>query len=244
MKDNLYSKMQREYYISRAEGWTIDTDDIVGAYSIQNRFKDQYYNNLFGTKDTSKLVALEFGCGPGRNIENYHHLFKRIDGVDFPKVAKIAQNRLDNLNIDYTGKIYGTDGYSLDTPELIPSDTYDIVYSVISFHHICVYDIRLNYLKEFYRVLKKGGSISIQMAMLHSIHHIGELATRSTYYENVWDATATNGYFDTSVQDPEQIRSDLEDIIGFKDFTYDIVLATEETKDIQYSDWIYFQATK
>jgi len=230
---NKYSDMQRAYYAERANNWSPETDSIVGSFDQQNTHKDEYYNNLFGIIDTTSLTALEFACGPARNIQNYRDRFKRIDGVDFEAVASIASGRVGS---NYEGKIYNTLGFNLSEPDLIPSDTYDIVYSMIAFQHICVHEIRLNYLKEFFRVLKPGGSISIQMGY-------GPGGPGSVdYYSNEYDVKTTNGNADTRVENPEQLRKDIEDIVGFTNFKYQV--KPLPWYHLTHPEWIYFQAIK
>jgi hypothetical protein len=99
--------------------------------------------------------------------------------------------------------------------------------------HICVYDIRLNYFKEFFRVLKSGGLITIQMG--YGSDHCTD------YYANNWNASATNGHFDVSIQNPDDLKKDLESI-GYVDFSYEI--KQPGPSDPHHSNWIYFRAFK
>ena len=105
--------------------------------------------------------------------------------------------------------------------------------STITLQHICVYDIRFNYLKEFYRVLKPGGLLSIQMGY-------GEgKAGAVDYYCNNYDATSTNSNCDTMVTDVEQPINDLGKI-GFKD----IQVFVRPSYSDKHPQWIYCKATK
>jgi hypothetical protein len=65
---NKYLDMQRSQYNAEASRWSdSNRDPVVGSYNQHNSF-DDYNTYLFKDFDTTKLVALEYGCGPGRNI--------------------------------------------------------------------------------------------------------------------------------------------------------------------------------
>ena len=135
--------------------------------------------------------------------------------------------------------LFVTDGYDLKTPDLVPDNTYDFVFGTIAFQHIAVYDIRFSYLKEFYRVLKPGGWITIQAG-----HGGGMDYPVVGYYDNVYDAKATNGNLDVSITNTEDLRKDLEDKIGFVNFDYDIVPEGWGGMARNHKNWIYFRAQK
>ena len=117
---------------------------------------------------------------------------------------------------------------------LIPSDTYDVVFSTICLQHICVHDIRFNLMQEFYRVLKPGGSICLQMGFGNN--HPKTVG----YFENNYEATVTNSGCDTRIDSPDEPKSDLEKI-RFHSFDYDI---RPVGPGDHHANWIYFRATK
>jgi ubiquinone/menaquinone biosynthesis C-methylase UbiE len=100
--------------------------------------------------------------------------------------------------------------------------------------HICVYKIRYNYFKEFYRVLKPGGHITIQMGY--------GTPSRMTvdYYDDYYDAKATNRGCDTNISDYKQLEKDLLSI-GFKNFKY--YIRPTGPGDC-HPNWIFFNAQK
>ncbi len=177
-------------------------------------------------------VGLDFGCGCGRNVINIVDRFKRMDGVDISQ--ELVQQCIKNLNQygydDNKTSFYVCNGISLD---ICKPESYDFIMSTIVLQHICVYEIRYNYLAEFYRILKPGGMISIQMGFGD-----GHPNTRD-YYENFYDADTTNGSCDVKVDNPEQIIKDLSDI----GFTYIEYLIRSSYSDL-HNNWIYVKAYK
>jgi len=230
-----YSTMQKVFYEQDAGKWTINNrDPVVGSFDAHNKWEEYEYLFKYIPKELwSNMNVLDFGTGPGRNIAKYSSRFKNIDGVD------IAQKNLDNAKIwlKYMGinnnkNLYLCNGINLES---IDSNIYDLVMSTICLQHICVYNIRKNYLKEFYRILKKGGYKALQMAFDYTY------AVRvSDYYDNTYDAQGTNGCHDVSVKDPKHLQKDLEEI-GFVDFNYTI---GKVGPGDHHDNWIYFSAKK
>jgi len=233
---NTYSEMQKAQYENEASKWNInDKNPVVGGFDLHNDWED-YNTYLF--KDITNLeskIGLDFGCGPGRNLVKYDKHFKELHGVD------IAQNNLDNAIIwlnhnecDINNhKLYLCNGIDLDK---IPSSTYDVIMSTICFQHIRVYDIRYNLLKEFYRVLKPKGVITMQMGFGPET-----LIKKSVpYHTNYYDAPGTNGQIDTRVESPDELKNDLEQI-GFTNFKYYI---TSTGPGDGHPNWIFFNARK
>jgi ubiquinone/menaquinone biosynthesis C-methylase UbiE len=230
--DNEYTAMQREFYKLDSDGWSVlSRDRVVGSFDAHNIWKD--YDCMFANiPNQEQKVVLDFACGPGRNMAKYAKQFAKIDGVDIDErnleCAKIWLTYSGLNESDHT--LYLCNGFDLQN---IPSDTYDIVMSTIAMQHICVYDIRLNYLKEFFRVLKSGGLITIQMG--YGSNNCAD------YYDNNWNASATNGEFDVSIKNPDDLKKDLESI-GYVDFSYEI--KDSGPGDGHHPNWIYFRAFK
>jgi len=227
--NNPYTQMQRKFYNKRAQDWSfVNRDPVVYNFDWHNMWRD--YELLFKWLKTKNKVALDFGCGPGRAMVLYKERFKKIDGVDISNILiDKAAEWLNHHGI--TGyELYVTDGVSLKG---IPSNKYDIVYSTITLQHICVHSIRYNIMKEIYRVLKPNGWFTAQMGF-------GERDGGREYEDDYYEAEATNGYCDTRVKSPKQLRGDLYSL-GFKDFRYWI---TKTGPNDQHQNWIFFRARK
>jgi len=235
ISENKYTQMQQHQYDHDASHWSIENrDPVVGSFDAHNNWKD-YDEFLFKdvTKQLNELNLLDFGCGPGRNLAKFNNQFNQLDGVD------ISQINLDNArkwlahNGCKIGNLYKNNGIDLNE---IQNDTYDIVMSTICFQHICVYDIRKNYLKEFYRVLKTGGVLTMQMG------YGGKDSNWKTsqYTENNYDALFTNSGCDTVVLSPDSLKLDLLEI-GFTNFNYYI---RSVGPGDSHKNWIFFNATK
>lgn len=229
--NNKYTKMQQNQYDDMARNWSIENrDHVVGCFDSHNNW-DDYNDFLFKDLDTSNKYALDFGCGPGRNIVKFSDRFGKIDGVD------ISQINLDNAKIwceknsKLSPTLYKNNGIDLSE---IRTDKYDVVFSTICLQHICVHEIRFSILKEIFRVLNSGGYICCQMGF--GTNHPFTV----DYYANNYEAIATNSACDTRIESPDQIREDLEKI-GFTDFSFDIRPVGPGDR---HSNWIFFRAKK
>lgn len=240
--EDQYTEMQINQYetqakIAQVSPGIIFNDSVVGAFEQHNKWSD-YQEFLFKhdkLKDTKNMIVLDFACGPGRNILLFKDKFKRIDGVDMGKTnlenAKIYTSEVENPPI-----LYHCNGRDLKN---VPSNIYDIVFSTIALQHICCHSIRFNYLKEFKRVLKDGGFICLQMGFGNPYHP--DMRTHVKYNENLYSAFGTNGQVDTRVENPNEIKNDLDEI-GFKEFQHTIRPAGPG--DANHPNWIFFSAFK
>lgn len=224
--------MQNAHYEEYAKAWSLSfRDPVVGSYDAHNKWPD-YDTYLFKDFDTSGLVALEYGCGPARNLIKFQDRFARVDGID------IAQTNLDKakINLDDAGvkdyNLYLTSGDNLSE---VASESYDVVFAVICFQHICVHEIRYSILKDIYRVLKPGGYLCFQMG-----YGGKEGIPTADYFDNVYEATTTNGHADVSIMNEKDIESDLTKL-GYRNYKSDI---RETGPGDNHRNWIWIQVQK
>lgn len=236
-KNNKYTNMQRSFYDSTADIMAIENhrghDSNPDYYGLL--LSDVYDN----PKDWVGKSALDFGCGIGRNVDNLSKLadWSHVDGCDISsenieRADKFLSTVLDKSNYN----LYTTTGTDLNP---IESDRYDFVMSTIVLQHIAVYDIRFSILSDIFRVMRSGGLFSFQMAQYRR-----EVRTAS-YYDNVYDASVTNGAFDVSIEDPFNMVADLQKI-GFYNISYEIKNEWDANSKsyFPYDNWIYFKAFK
>jgi ubiquinone/menaquinone biosynthesis C-methylase UbiE len=230
---NKYTKMQQDQYDNDAIPWTTENrNPVVGMFDEHNSWPD-YDTFLFKGTGTQGKIALDFGCGPGRNIVKFANQFSRIDGTDISDLNLINADKWVGKNkIPFASKLYKTNGVDLS---LIDSDVYDIVFSTICLQHICVHDIRFSLMKEFFRVLKPGGKLCLQMGYGKG-HHPRTVG----YYDNFYDAPGTNSFYDTRVDSHSELESDLTKI-GFQNFDFDL---RPPGPGDSHANWIFFRADK
>ena len=228
-----YLKMQNAYYDEYASQWSLEfRDPVVGSYDAHNNWKD-YDEFLFKDFDTKDLVALEYGCGPGRNLVKFASRFKRVDGIDISQInltkahTNLEHNKISGANL------YLTSGDNLSS---IKSETYDVVFAVICFQHICVHDIRLSILSDIHRVLKLGGKLCFQMGFGGK-----EGIETAGYYDNNYDALSTNGHADVSIENEADLIDDLLNVIGYKNYKSDI---RDTGPGDNHRNWIWVQVEK
>jgi ubiquinone/menaquinone biosynthesis C-methylase UbiE len=225
--------MQNKYYDEYASQWSLSfRDPVVGSYDAHNNWPD-YDTFLFKDFDAKGLVALEYGCGPGRNLVKFSNRFERIDGVDISDV-NIEKAK---INLEHNG-IHGSNLYvtSGDNLSMIEDNTYDVVFAVICFQHICSHEIRFSILEDIHRVLKPGGKLCFQMG-----YGGKEGIPTAGYFDDVFDAASTNGHADVSITEEADIQKDLVDEIGYTNYKSDI---RDTGPGDNHRNWIWIQVEK
>lgn len=230
MSSENYLAMQKSHYDIEASKWSLENrDPVVGFYKFHESWSD-YDEVLFKDFDTNGLVALEYGCGPGRNLIRFSPRFERVDGVDISKIN--LEKAVINLNDAGVAipNLYHNNGSNIPAED----ETYDVAFSVICLQHICVHEIRYKIMEEIYRVLKKGGKFCAQMGFGGRPDGTGV-----KYYDNYYSAGSTNGACDVSIESEDFLKSDLEKI-GFKNYKSDFRTPCQD----YHRQWIWFQVEK
>jgi SAM-dependent methyltransferase len=230
MSSDKYLDMQRTQYQADASQWSLENKNPVVGWYDQHEASPLYDEVLFREIDTRGMVALDYGCGPGRCLVRFHDRFDVIDGVDISETnLENARLNLEDAGVAYAGRLLLTPGDSLSD---VVDDTYDLVYSVICFQHIAVHEIRFRIWSEIFRVLKPGGWFCFQMGYGSRPDSVG-------YYDNEYDAPGTNGWCDVRVEDIRHVEEDL----GRIGFQYRGSRMTEPIQDL-HEMWTWVQARK
>lgn len=230
---NAFTVMQKRYYEN-------ETPNMVnkggpGGHRQHDPNPD-YWGVLLAdltTGDWSDKVALDFGCGCGRNVLNILQKIniKEVHGCDISSQnIRYCENYLA-ANGQSKFKFFTVNGVELDG---LDSNFYDFVFSTITFQHISVYSIRDSIQRDIVRVLKPGGIFSLQMAFGPGHPHPSE------YYRDWYDCPGTNSGFDVQILDENILKTHLLEC-GFGSVSTVVRSAWE---DPNHRQWIYARAVK
>lgn len=224
-----YLEMQRRQYNNEALKWSLtNKDPVVGWYDYHESFPD-YDTHLFrGIENTEQMVALEYGCGPARNIIRFNDRFAAIDGTDISEnVIEKARLHLDSVG-NKTSILAVCDGKSIPFGD----NYYELVFSVICLQHIASYSVRRSIFEEVFRVLQPGGYFCFQMGFGGRPNSVG-------YYDEALDATGTNGTCDVSITDEQNLIDDLTQV-GFVEYDSKIDRVCQDL----HANWIWVKVRK
>lgn len=231
-----YAKMQEQFYE--------ETVEVMAAADHSEHDDNPYleilgYGPVFRNKNFFEDgIALDFACGTGRNMRNLWKLgiFSEVVGVDISSNnLDVAKNRLlEQFPNGKFGFIKG-DGLSFELPSKVK-----FVFSTIAFQHISSHEIRFGLMSTIFEFLENEGVFSFQMGFDGLSRTKKSRLSSVPYKSNSFGAKETNGEFDTRVDDPNQIVSDLKKI-GFVDIEWAI---TPSWSDDGHANWIWVWAKK
>jgi SAM-dependent methyltransferase len=232
-----YIAMQKQEYelLAAADAvkpGDIDGDYVVGSWREHDAWPDYETFLMREVPPDASWTAIEYGCGPGRNIRRWSARFARIDGVDISaKNLENARVFLKDLPAEKAPRLFVTQG--MDCGEA-PKGAYDFAFSTICLQHICVHTVRFSILRSLFECLKPGGRLSVQMGYgVPSPNTVPYLADHVQAHD-------TNRLCDVAIASPDEPKADLEKI-GFTDFEY--WLRPVGPGDC-HPQWIFFTAVK
>jgi SAM-dependent methyltransferase len=235
--EDRYLAMQRATYEGaalndRVTVGALDRDLVVGSWREHDAWPDYEEYLMRYVPDEPIWIALDFGCGPGRNIRRWSSRFARIDGADIARAnLENARAFVRDLPAAKQPQLFLTNGEDCGAA---PDGAYDFVFSSITLQHICVHAIRARILAAMFRCLRPGGRVSIQMG-----YGVPSPATVA-YEADFVDAVGTNRACDVAIAAPDQPRRSLEDV-GFAGFEHWI---RPSGPGDSHPNWIFFTAVK
>jgi SAM-dependent methyltransferase len=226
--------------------------DIVGNYEWHQNFP--YVECLTrGIDLPEKAFMCDFGCGPGRMVQQFKDRAYVMDGID---VSTFALDYLrKQFDTDSRNTFYESSGIDLGDAN---DDTYDLVFSTIAIQHIPSRTIRNNIFRGIHNIVRPGGYMSVQMGY-HPTYGAGRWShdtEHATYMTDFWNAQGTNGHADVVINQEALplLRKDIADIFRV---TEDEVVFDFENVDQKYanlggayhapywcSDWIFIKVKK
>jgi len=231
LSEQTFLQRQSDFWNNISQGWSLENKNpVVGWYDFHNKFP-YYKSHLFrGIENMTEKLALEIGCGPGRNMILFHNWFKRIDGVDIaPDTLNKARINLSDARVPLPN-LWAMDGKSLP---MIGDASYDVVFMVISHQHITSRSVRLNLYREVQRILTSGGYFCFQTGY-------GPGHPRSVDYFT--DSYANETEFvdkDVRVEDLSVLTADVER----SGFHHTDIVLTEPCKD-EHPQWLWLRTEK
>ena len=231
IEESDFLKRQQSFWGNIAKNWSLENKNpIVGWWNEHQAF-EEYDTVLFRNIPLSgNEVALEYGCGPARNLVRFKDRFARIDGVDIaPDCIEKAKVYLSSLGLPEPN-LWANDGRSLP---MIEDAQYDMVFMVISHQHITSRAVRLHLYREFLRVLKPGGYLCFQTGY-------GPGHPRSVdYFAETHSSEADFVDKDVRCEDANHLKDDLINT----GFNWLSAILTRTCKD-EHPAWIWVQVQK
>lgn len=241
-----YARMSKAFMNKPMNG---GPDAVVGNYYWHEMFP--YIPNLLkgiGDKLPARPKVADFGGGPGRVLKRFHAFADSLACIDVSEYAlDYCRNSFPETNIE----TYASSGMDVGD---VPDDSFDLVYSTISFQHIPSRTIRRNILRGVHNTLKTDGWISFQMGY-NATYTAGKWShdtEHAKYDSDYWNAGATNGHADCVIN-ADDLPLVIEDFGAiFSDVSYHLVDVAGKYNNLngQYhapywaADWIFIKGRK
>ncbi len=184
-------------------------DENINASSRNKKFIENSVNWIitkFHIDSTSSIC--DFGCGPGLYTTRFAEKGANVTGIDFSKrsieyARKVAQEK--NLDIDYVNQnylLYNTD------------KQFDLITMIMCDYCALSPEQRETLLQKFYKHLKPGGSILIDV---HTIEAYKTIKEKSTYEVNLlnsfWSAKKYYGFLNIFKYEEQKVVLDKYTIV-------------------------------
>lgn len=227
------------------------------SYYERHDLNEQYWNKTLGpVKDNPEFwenkVALDFGTGMGRNVNNLLSLsnWKSIYAVD------ISEKNITKCTETFPEKTKFRLSSGKDL-KLFKDESIDFIVSTLVFKHLACHSLRFMLLKEIYRVMKPGAIFTFDMGAGQDLteraypkHWFCLMRTGGLvmptelqvvdYKDNFYNATGSNGECDVRVLNTSDLELDLTKI-GFKNIQIDRLPSYD---DYIHTEWLYIQCEK
>ncbi len=160
-----FQKIKWQFLAKKNPNYYIFSDEAISKNEADYRKsgQDDVHNIITGDsvlaeilRNNGSKICLEMGCGNGRMTEFLAKEFARVFAVDISQeMLDLAQKRLAGYsNVDFIQ----SDGTKFN----LPNESIDFVFSYLVLQHFLTKEMVKKTLKEFYRLLKIGGTAKIQ----------------------------------------------------------------------------------
>ena len=131
---------------------------LLGATSLAEVLKEQ------GVDVTELGAMLDFGCGCGRVLRNWHHLpHTRVSGTDYnSRLIEWCRENLPFAEFEVNG---------LNPPLAYPDGEFDLVYALSVFTHLTE-GLQTMWMAELRRVVKPGGYLLVSVHGERYMHRL------------------------------------------------------------------------
>ena len=197
--DEYTSKKMLEYHLN--ESMDVSSRNIKFINSSAEWMRDRF------SLDESKSIC-DFGCGPGLYTIRFAETGAQVTGIDFSKrsieyAKRVAEDK--KLNINYLHQNY----LEFDT-----NDRFDLITMIMCDYCALSTEQRKRLLKKFYKMIKPGGSILLDVYTLVAYNQRKEQAAYEVnLLDGFWSPEKYFGFLNTFKYDEEKVILDKYTIV-------------------------------